>query len=86
MSQHRRDPVLPSLDSDFGKSLKSNGVIFRTDVDCDVTDRSVAFSNGSGGTQRDVIVVRSGRKSYGRGKSKNEVLKGIDLTVKEGSM
>jgi hypothetical protein len=35
---------------------------------------------------RDVILIRNARKTYGRGKGKNEVLKGIDITVKEGSM
>jgi len=37
-------------------------------------------------TPRDVIVFRNARKSYGSGKNKKEVLNGMNMTVKEGSM
>ena len=36
--------------------------------------------------ERDVVLIRNAKKSYGSGKAKHQVLKGIDITVKEGSM
>ena len=35
---------------------------------------------------RDVVLIRNGRKSYGTGKNKKDVLKDINMTVCEGSM
>jgi hypothetical protein len=35
---------------------------------------------------RDVVLIRNGKKSYGTGKNRKEVLKDINMTVAEGSM
>jgi hypothetical protein len=37
-------------------------------------------------TPRDVVVFRNAIKSYGSGKNRKEVLKGMNMTIKEGSM
>ena len=71
LSKRPKGVVLPSLDDDFDKTMFENGF-------GNVGHRNVV--------NRDVIVVRNARKSYGRGKARHEVLKGIDITIKEGSM
>ncbi len=37
-------------------------------------------------TPRDVVIFRNAIKSYGSGKNRKEVLKGMNMTIKEGSM
>jgi hypothetical protein len=36
--------------------------------------------------RRSVILIRNGKKSYGSGKTRKEVLKDINMTISEGAM
>ena len=35
---------------------------------------------------RNVVLIRNGKKSYGSGKNRKEILKDINMTVAEGAM
>ena len=40
----------------------------------------------AGVDRRNVILIRNGKKSYGSGKNRKEVLKDINMTITEGAM
>jgi hypothetical protein len=85
LSQRPKGVALPSLDSGLDKTLFENGFSSHNNNN----NNNNGSHNGNdydGFIDRDVIVVSNARKSYGRGKGRHEVLKGIDITVKEGSM
>jgi hypothetical protein len=86
LSQRPKGVALPSLDSGLDKTLFENGFSSHNNHNNNNNNGSYNGNDYDGVIDRDVIVVSNARKSYGRGKGRHEVLKGIDITVKEGSM
>jgi hypothetical protein len=86
LSQRPKGVALPSLDSGLDKTLFENGFSSHNNNNNNNNNGSHNGNDYDCFIDRDVIVVRNASKSYGRGKGRHEVLKGIDITVKEGSM